>query len=49
MRWHVLMGRRSKLSYHITDLFFFFFFFLDNAFLRLPSLIRFASSMSEKN
>ena len=25
MCWHVLMGRRSKLSYHITDLFFFFF------------------------
>ena len=27
MRWHVLMGRRSKLSYHITDP----FFSLDNA------------------
>lgn len=23
MRWHVLMCRRSKLSYHVTELFFF--------------------------
>lgn len=31
MRWHVLMGRRLKLSYHITT-FFFLFFFFDNVF-----------------
>jgi hypothetical protein len=51
MRWHVLMGRRSKLSYHIisrTPFFSFsFFFFPICVFALYSSLIRFASFMSE--
>ena len=39
MCWQVLMGRRSKLSYHVTEL----FFSLDNAFFNLFSThIRFS-------
>ena len=41
MRWHVLMGRRSKLSYHIMNLFFFFFFSIT------PCLFSYAFPLSE--